>query len=124
MAWKPEGKPRLIGDAEIQYLRSADHGHAGGHQVTLYGRTVVSLPDPHTSTSKRSRAISVALGSLQAAPSHHIDPVAYLVGCLVVIGATNIEIDGVPIVERQAAEVEWQVHLRTDGSVEATWLGR
>lgn len=134
MTWKPLKDPQEIGPAVVQYLRSTDHGHEGAHDVALAGLTVRVLPDPRTTARKRSHTIREALGTisdLQGAVFKlegleepvEFDPVAYLIGSLVLDGATNIEVDGEPVLPRPSAAGQWTVELRDDGEVVATYLG-
>lgn len=139
MTWKPLKDPQEIGPAVVQYLRSTDHGHEGAHDVALAGLTVRVLPDPRTTARKRSHTIREALHTIDAVTRVPLDmayvsdqdsdaldgfdPVAYLIGSLVLDGATNIEVDGEPVLPRPSAAGQWTVELRDDGEVVATYLG-
>lgn len=124
MTWSPVGDPQEIGAGHRQYL-SGTHSHEGGHDVALAGLTVRVLPDGHTSPRKRSQAIAEALQTVPvlAGASDSFDPVAYLVGVLVMEGARRIEVDGVDLFPAPPAIGQWRLDLVGDGHVAATFLG-
>lgn len=99
---KPVGDPRVIAGIEVQYVSSSTHSHEGGHRLTVNGRTVLALPDGHTTARQRSHAISEAL---QETDGHEPAGFYAVVGALVVSGARNIEIDGRPLLTDNARTV-------------------
>jgi len=108
---RPLGPEREIGAGIVRYL---DGGHAreGGHLVALNGREVTVLPDGRTTARQRSQAITAAL---QAAP----DPLADLVGTLILAGVSNLAVDGIPIVgestDRLLASMRLEVSQHDSG---------
>lgn len=132
MTWKASGEPKTVGEATVQYLRST-HFQEGAWDVVIGPRTVRVLPDGQTSGTKRSRAILSDLAATYAAQEawdlsadavEHgrgfVDPVAYLVGRLVLDGCTTIEVDGAPLIP---ASGQWHVTLADHGQVTATYVG-
>ena len=131
--WSPVLAPRPIAGGEAQTIRATVTNETG-HVVTLNGRTLRVLPDGVTTSKKRSYTISqAATAALMVnvrselvvekgvhANDYQIDPVAYLVGCLVVAGANNLELDGVELCPRSTATVAWRVDLAGDGAVHIT----
>ncbi|HLF43226.1 MAG TPA: hypothetical protein VJA46_06840 [Acidimicrobiia bacterium] len=91
---KPLKEARVIGDVSIQYLADSSHSHEGGHRITVTGRNLLVLPDGRTTARNRSHVITAVLS---AAQGHGADPIQTLVGALVLEGATNLELDGVPV---------------------------
>ncbi len=122
MSWKPSGEPKWIGPGTVQYLRSA-HTHEGAFEAAIGERTVRVLPDGVKSGHDRSRSLGEALRSLPELPFTDLDPVAYVVGRLIVDGFRSIELDGEPLLATPAARGEWRVMLLDDGRLEATFLG-
>ena len=110
-----EGK--RVGSGIVTYLRPA-HGHEGGHEVHVDGVTVRVLPDGATTTRARAGVIREALTTEVVAGGARV---AYLVGRLVLAGATNLEVDGKPLIPRSGGR--WRLDLAGDGEVRATWLG-
>lgn len=121
MTWKPLGEPQEIGAGLRQYVQSSHH-HEGGHYVELDGHTLLVLPDGRTTPRNRSQAIADALQATAAVEG--VDRVSYLIGRLVRIGATNLRLDGDPLLPEPATPAgQWVVELRGDGSVDARYLG-
>ncbi len=135
MTWKASGEPKQVGPATVRYLRSAQF-QEGAWDVAIGERTLRILPDGRTSGNKRSRSIVAdladiyagiqALGSLPVAPADDSrsfaepDPLAYLVGRLILEGCTTIELDGQPLLP---ASGQWQVSLGDHGRVSAVFVG-
>lgn len=87
---QPKGDPTAVGAAEVQYLTDSSHSHEGGHRITVDSREVLVLPDGRTTGRNRRAVITRVLAG-------EPNPVETLVGGLVLAGATNITIDGNPI---------------------------
>ncbi len=101
MSWLPEETRQVADDITVTYLRSR-HGHEGAHDVTLYGHELRILPTPNTTARKRYRALVDAIGAISKLNALDlvdggIDPVAYVVGALVVAGAYRLLLDGQPL---------------------------
>lgn len=114
--WKMEGTPRMVagsaGSAMVQYLRGA--GGVGGHDVYLgTGETVRMLPDSTTTARRRT-------GAVQAAVEGNVSLLAQLVGALVVSGATNVLVDGKPIMPNTGGR--WIVELADGGEVSMRYV--
>ncbi len=115
--WRAEGEPRLLqgsaGDALLQYMRGP--GGVGAHQVQLStGEMLTMLPESTTTARKRTGCVSVAVegkGSLLAA----------IIGELVLAGATNLLLDGEPLIRRESTG-RWIVELVKDGEVEMRYV--
>lgn len=134
MTWRPNGEPQTIGAGTRQYLESG-HSHEGGHEVLLDGFTLRALPDGRTTPRNRSQAIAGALQTIEELRGAvckyegleepvEFDAVAYLVGSLILAGATNLHLDGEPVLPAaDTPNAQWVVELRGDGTVEARYLG-
>jgi len=92
---KPIGKPRTVGEVDIQYVGSSKHSHEGGHQVSLDGQTLLVLPDGRTTARQRSHALSEALQAVTTSRTNLLDMV---IGRLVRVGAVNLVLDGEPLI--------------------------
>jgi hypothetical protein len=119
--WTPDGNPKMVGHATIQYLRSGGHGHEGAHDIWLSNGDELRIYPTSTTTARgRSRVILRAIGE-----SHGVDGInqtAYVIGALAIYGAIEIDLNG----ERLGPEgghTQWQVDLHDDGSVVAKWKG-
>ena len=120
MSWLPEETRQVTDDIAVTYLRSR-HGHEGGHDVTLYGHELRILPTPATTARKRYRALTVAIGAIDG--QNGIDPVAYVIGALVVAGAYRLLLDGQPLIPVDDAAGMWRLELAHAGQVRATYIG-
>lgn len=129
--WNPVLEPRAIPGGHAQTIRTAVTNETG-HDVTLTGRTIRVLPDGVTTSRRRSYIISEAPTAAHVAnraidrydpQEAAIDPVTYLIGALVVAGATNIELDGQPILHRTPATVTWRVDCHSDGDIRISRIG-
>ncbi len=121
MSWR-SGETRQVADtATGTYFRSR-HGHEGAHDVTLYGHELRILPTPNTTARKRYRALVNAIGVIDERQGG-IDPVAYVVGALVVAGAYRLLLDGQPLIPVDDAAGVWRLELAHAGQVRATYIG-
>lgn len=109
--WKKDGDQKHFEIAEVQYLR-ARHEHEGAYDVELRDGTVRVLPGGPSSTRGRLSLIASAIGDLS---QHSVEHIAYLVGVLVLHGETNLEVDGDPIFDADAAE--FRIIVSTRGTV-------
>lgn len=114
--WRPHRPLRDLGSAQLQALR-AGHSHEAAHDVTVGDRNLRVLPDGHTAARRRYDTI------LRAYDSESVDRLALVVGSLVLIGATNLELDGRPLIPNAGRRGEWRILLNDDGSMAATFLG-
>ena len=120
MSLVPVGDPRVVGDAEIQYVGDKSHSHEGGHRIAVAGRSVLVLPDGRTTARNRSHVITRVL---HAFAGSGLDPTEALIGALVVEGATSIEVDGQRILADGSSPI---VSLRLDvldNEIRVTSLG-
>jgi len=119
--WHIEGEPReLAGGAEVQYLRSQHH-HEGSHEIRFSDTETLWVgPDGVTTARGRIGTAAEAYGDAHGAL---LDPVAYVVGRLVLVGATNLKLNGEPVIRRRDGTVQWVVELHDDGEMRATWTG-
>lgn len=92
----PNGPARTIGTAVVQYVADRGHGHEGGHRIALAGRDVLVLPDGRTTAKNRSHVITRVLHAAEEAERTTEDALESLIGALVLSGATNITLDGIP----------------------------
>jgi hypothetical protein len=92
---KPIGKPRTVGEVDIQYVGSSKHSHEGGHEIALDAHTLLVLPDGRTTARQRSHALSEALQAVSIPEASLLDTV---IGRLVRVGATNLILDGEPLI--------------------------
>lgn len=106
MSWLPEDTRQLFDGITVTYLRSR-HGHEGAHDVTLYGHELRILPTSNTTARKRYRVLVDAIGAIERG----IDPVAYVVGSLVVAGAHRLLLDGQPLIPVDDAAGVWRLEL-------------
>lgn len=120
MSWLPEDTRQLTDDVTVTYLRSR-HGHEGAHDVTLYGHELRVLPSPPLTARKRYRVLVDAIGAIDGQDG--IDPVAYVVGALVVAGAHRLLLDGQPLIPVDDAAGVWRLELAHAGQVRATYIG-
>ena len=123
MSWLPEDTRQLSDDVTVTYLRSR-HSHEGAHDVTLYGHELRILPTPGTTARKRYRVLVDAIGASYVFKGViAIDPVAYVVGALVVAGAHRLLLDGQPLIPVDDAAGVWRLELAHAGQVRATYIG-
>ena len=127
MSWLPEETRQVTDNITVTYLRS-QHGHEGAHDVTLYGHELRILPTPATTARKRYRGLVDAIGAIDGQTSmpptyKQIDPVAYVVGSLVVAGAYRLLLDGQPLIPVDDAGGVWRLELAHAGQVRATYIG-
>ncbi len=123
MSWLPEETRQVTDNITVTYLRS-QHGHEGAHDVTLYGHELRILPTPNTTARKRYRALVDAIGVINAIAGVVVhDPVAYVVGALVVAGAYRLLLDGQPLIPVDDAAGVWRLELAHAGQVRATYTG-
>lgn len=102
MTWKPHKDPRdLSPGVSVQALRSG-HSHEGAHDVTVDGRTLRVLPDPHTTGRQRSDTFRRAVDDLGAGT---VDVLALVAGYLLCAGATHLELDGQPLVGQSGEQL-------------------
>jgi len=122
MSWLPEDTRHLDDHASVTCLRS-QHGHEGGHDLTIGDDTLRVLPSSrhHTTARKRLRVLEHAYGAAQGVDG--VDTVAYVVGSLLIAGATNILVNGTPIVAVDDSAGEWRLELVHAGQVRATYVG-
>lgn len=120
MSWLPEDTRHLTDDVTVTYLRSR-HGHEGAHDVTLYGHELRILPSPPLTARKRYRVLVDAIGAIDG--QNGINPVAYVVGALVVAGAHRLLLDGQPLIPVDDAAGVWRLELAHAGQVRATYIG-
>jgi len=104
----PIGEPRKVGSADVQYVGSSHHAHEGGHEVDVNGQTLLVLPDGRTTARRRSHVITQALDAECEDPQHLLYRV---VGALLVAGATNLHVDGEPLIPDTTTPI---VSLRLD----------
>lgn len=97
MSYKPQGDPRTAGPGEIQYLGDSSHQHEGGHRIAIAGREVLVLPDGRSTARNRSHVITRVLHEAAAGGTDSETVISTLVGALVLSGATNITVDGAPV---------------------------
>ena len=119
--WRHEGTTTYsdIGTT-IEYLR-AGHGHEGAHDITLpNGDKVRVYPTPTTTTRGRSRTILTAISDVYGLPG--VNVTAYLVGMLILLGATEIDVNGDRL-GPEGGHGEWRVDLHDDGTLNATYRG-
>ncbi len=121
MSWLPEETRQVADDITVTYLRS-QHGHEGAHDVTLYGHELRILPTPNTTARKRYRGLIDAIGVIDERQGG-IDPVAYVVGSLIVAGAYRLLLDGQPLIPVDDAAGVWRLELAHAGQVRATYIG-
>lgn len=130
--WRPAVKPRRVAGAVVQTERASFTNEAA-HRVTVAGRTIRVAPDGRTTARKRSCIISEALAAigeanrtLTDADSPSLDPVAYLIGSLMVAGANRIHLvddeTAVPLVPEPEYRVAWQISLHDSGHLEVRHL--
>ncbi len=120
MSWLAEDTRYIADGVVVTYLRSR-HGHEGAHDVTLYGHELRILPTPNTTARKRYRGLVDAIGAIDG--QNGIDPVAYVVGALVVAGAYRLLLDGQPLIPVDNAAGVWRLELAHAGQVRATYIG-
>ncbi len=120
MSWLAEDTRYIADGVVVTYLRSR-HGHEGAHDVTLYGHELRILPTPNTTARKRYRGLVDAIGAIDG--QNGIDPVAYVVGALVVAGAYRLLLDGQPLIPVADAAGVWRLELAHAGQVRATYIG-
>jgi len=120
--WILESTREIGPGATVTYLRP-QHGHEGGHDFTIGDDVLRVLPSSrhHTTARKRLRVLEQAYGAAQAVDG--IDTVAYVVGSLLLAGATNILVNGDPIVAVNDAAGIWRLELAHAGQVRATYVG-
>ncbi len=121
--WRREGEPRIVkqhdsfiyggGEVTLQYLRGP--GGVGAHEVLVSSEYMLTmLPDATTTPRKRTGAVSVALGE-----DHSL--LAAIVGELVLAGATNLLLNGKPLIERERTG-RWIVEMFKDGEVDMRYV--
>jgi hypothetical protein len=121
--WKPAVQARDIAGHSVQTIRATLVNEAG-HEIAINGRRLRVLPDGGTSSRKRSCIISEALAASERVEGSWLDPLAYLVGSLLVAGASNLWLDDEPLVPQpQDPAGQWVVTLAGDGSVDARFVG-
>ena len=120
MSWLSEDTRHLNANVAVIYLRS-QHNHEGAHDVWLYGHKLRVLPTPATTARKRYRVIVDAIGAIDGQTG--VDPVAYVVGALVVAGAFNLLLDGQPLIPTDDTAGIWRLELAHAGQVRATYIG-
>lgn len=120
MTWLAEDTRYIADGVVVTYLRSR-HGHEGAHDVALYGHELRILPTPNTTARKRYRGLVDAIGAVDGQTG--IDPVAYVVGSLIVAGAYRLLLDGLPLIPVDDAGGVWRLELAHAGQVRATYIG-
>jgi hypothetical protein len=120
VTWKPLHEKSVAETPFTLLTLRAPHSHEVAHELVLGGRTLRVLPDGRTTARKRSYNISDALTAHGQLPE--TDLLALLVGWLVIDGATNLELDGLPLMA-PTPSAQWRVLLNDDGSIKATYLG-
>jgi len=121
MTWKPHKEPRKLSvgpitahlDVEVQSLRSG-HTHEGAHDVTVNGKALRVLPDPHTTGRQRSDTLRRAVDDLE---SGTVDTIRLMIGYLVAAGATHLELDGQPLVGPTGDQLIGQIDVDVYGTV-------
>ena len=112
MTWKNHKDPReLAPGVEVQALRSG-HTHEGAHDVTVNGKTLRVLPDPHTTARQRSDTLRRAVDDLE---SGTVDTIGLMIGYLVAAGATHLELDGQPLVGPTGDQLIGQIDVDVYG---------
>lgn len=117
----PVGDPRTVADVSVQYVADKSHAHEGGHRLALDGRTVEVLPGGPTQARNRSHVITRVLHDTEGMPDS--TRLETLVGALVLEGATNILIDGTPVVAGRVPIASLRLDVDDDGTISVTSLG-
>ena len=121
MSLTPFGDPRVIGDAEIQYVTDKSHSHEGGHRIAVAGRNLLVLPDGRTTARNRSHVITRVLHGFTGSA---LDPTEALIGALILEGATNIEVDGEKILPSDGETiVSLRFEILDNNEIRVTSLG-
>jgi hypothetical protein len=116
----PIGDPRLYGPVEVQYVGDRSHGHEGGHRIAVAGREILALPDGRTTARDRSHAITRVLHADQP---DALDRLEAVLGSLVLAGATNILVDGQPLIGDDTPAVSLRLDIFGNGTLNVTSLG-
>ncbi len=91
------GDVREVGPATIVYVRDPGHRHEGHHRITVAGKQVVVKGDGATKSRSRLGAAKRALSAASERGGSDNDALEQLIGALVLCGATNVTVDGQPI---------------------------